>query len=128
MIGLPHDTDIEIPYSKEATETNNQAELATTTIMKVNTNQQRQEQILFYTVQILMFQLQVQAEKMIIKNQLRYPQKRVDIRLRTTSFLLLAPSSFVIMSLLYLLTQTDKIVYLEIQSIFWTTFTIWMIL
>ena len=30
-MGLPHDTDIEIPYSKEATETNNQAELATTT-------------------------------------------------------------------------------------------------
>ena len=31
MMGLPHDTDIEIPYSKEATEANNQAELATAT-------------------------------------------------------------------------------------------------
>ena len=54
--------------------------------------------------------------------------KRVDIGLRMTSLLLLAQSSFVIMFFPYLLTQTDEIVYLEIQSIFWTTLTIWMIL
>ncbi len=81
-----------------------------------------------------MFQLPVGSEKMNIENQLnprsqsRYPRRRVDIGLRMTSLLLLAPSNFVIASFPYMFTQTDEIDYLEIQSIFWTTLTIWMIL
>ncbi len=81
-----------------------------------------------------MFLLPVGSKRMNIKNQLiprrqlRYPRRRVDIRLRMTNLLLLAPSSFVIISFPYVLTQTDEIVYLEIQSICWTALTIWVIL
>ena len=53
-MGLPHENDIEIPDSKEATETNNQAELATTTH-----DRQGQKLILSCTVQLSMFQLPV---------------------------------------------------------------------
>ncbi len=97
-------------------------------LIKVNTNHQGQEQILSCTVLLLMFKLPVGADRMIIKNQLRQPKRVVDIRLRMTNFLYLAPSSFVIISYPYLLTHTEKNFYSEILSICLTTLTIWMIL
>ena len=50
-------------------------------------------------------------ESAIPRKQLRLPGRRVDISLGMTSFLFWIPWSFVIMSFLFLLTQTNEIVY-----------------